>query len=202
MFDDLKFKFQEKWTDFIGNPFFENIRIKYESMPSREQRLIKAGSIALAIFLVLYIFYSMFSGLAQKEKSIDESIGIMQQLDELNDYVAANDSVLKNKKKMSTTKYVSLYDLIEKQEIAAKVKPESRVEIDEKPRKDVKGAKFVENEASAKYSKITIKQLKELLLGIETNEGSAKITAMKVTRRADDIRYLDVEFDVVSRTVK
>jgi hypothetical protein len=202
MFDDLKFKFQEKWTDFIGNPFFENIRLKYEAMPTREQRMIKVGSISLAVFLVLYIFYSMFAGLSVKEKSIDESISIMQQLDELNDYVAANDSVLKNKKKVATTKYVSLYDLVEKQEIAAKIKPESRVEIKEKPRKDVKGAKFTENEASAKYNKVTIKQLKELLLGIETNEGTAKISALKITRRTDDIRYLDVEFDVVSRTVK
>ena len=200
MFDDLKFKIQEKWTDFIGNPFFENIRIRYESLPAREQRLLKLSSVGLSVFLVLYLFYSMVSGILQKENYIKDTVVTMQKLDELNDYVASNDFILKNKKKTSTTKYVSLYDLIDQHEITAKIKPESRVEIKEQPRKDVKGAKFTENSATVKYTNITIKQLKDLLLGIETDESSAKIPSIKIKRKADDVRYLEVEFDVISRT--
>jgi len=200
MFDDLKFKIQEKWTDFIGNPFFENIRIRYESLPAREQRLLKLSSIGLSIFLVVYIFYSMLSGIILKENYIKETVVTMQTLDELNDYVSSNDFILKNKKKTAATKYVSLYDLIDQHEITAKIKPESRVEIKEQPRKDVKGAKFTENTATVKYTGITIKQLKDLLLGIETDESSAKIPSIKIKRKSDDIRYLDVEFDVISRT--
>ncbi|MEI6080470.1 MAG: hypothetical protein WCQ53_07540 [bacterium] len=202
MFDDIKYKIQEKWTAFIGNSFFENLRIKYESLPAREQRLIKVSSIGLAIFLILYMVYSMMMGISQKESKINEAVGMAQKLDELNDYVTANDVILKKKKKTAATKYVSLYDLVNGQEIAAKIMPESRVEIKEQPRKEVKGAKFLENTANVKYSKISIKQLKELLLGIETNESTAKIVSLKITRRTDDIRYIDAEFEVISRTAK
>ena len=200
MLDDLRFKIQEKWTDFIGNPFFESLRIRYESLPAREQRLLKLSSIGLSVFLVFYVFYSMIYGVIQKENSIKETVAVIQKLDELNDYVASNDFILKNKKKQSSGKYVSLYDLIDQHEITAKIKPESRLEIKEQPRKDVKGSKFIENVATVKYTNITLKQLKDLLLGIETDESSAKIPSLKITRRTDDIRYIDVEFDVLSRT--
>lgn len=202
MFDDLKFKIQEKWTDFIGNPFFESLRIRYESLPSREQRLLRVSTIGFLIFLFLYIFYSMLAGISQKENSIKESVVIMEKLDELNDYVASNDFILKKKKKNGISKYVSLYDLVDRQEVFAKIKPESRIDLKEQARKEVKGSKFTESMATVKYNKITIKQLKDLMLGIETDESSAKIPALKITRRVDDIRYIDAEFDIISRTAK
>ncbi|MEI6092997.1 MAG: hypothetical protein WCQ47_04855 [bacterium] len=202
MFDDLKFKIQERWTDFIGNPFFESLRIRYESLPSREQHLLKIATIGFIIFLILYMFYSVLYGISQKENTIKDSVVIMEKLDELNDYVASNDFILKKKRKGGISKYVSLYDLVDKQEIVAKIKPESRIDIKEQPRKEIKGAKFTESIATVKYSKITIKQLKDLMLGIETDESSAKIPTLKITRRIDDTRYLDAEFDIISRAAK
>jgi len=202
MFDDLKYKLQGYWNNFIGNPFFENIRIKYGSLPSREQRLIKYATIGLGVFIVFYILYSMSAGLSEKEKTIDESVVILQKLDELNNYITSNEYLIKKKKKASTSKYVSLVDLVEKQEIAAKIKIDSRVDLKELPRKEVKGAKYTENSAAVKYDKLTIKQIKALLLGIETGEASAKINALKITRRTDDIRYLNIEFEIISRIAK
>lgn len=202
MFDDLKYKIQEKWTDFMGNPLFESIRVKYESLPRREQRLVKVGSIIFVIFIILYVFYSISNSISEKQEKIEESTRIIQKLDELNDYIAANDTLIKARRRSTTAKYVSLFDLVEKQEIQAKIKPESRIELKEEPRKEVKGQKYTENLALVKYKKITIRQLKNLLVGIESNEVSAKIASLKITRNEDDKRYIDVEFEVVSRTDK
>jgi hypothetical protein len=202
MFDDLKYKIQEKWIDFIGNPFFEGIRAKYDSLPRREQRLVKVGSIFIVIFIVLYIFYSISESISEKQEKIEESTRIIQKLDELNDYIADNDTLIKARRRSATAKYVSLFDLVEKQEVQAQIKPESRVELKEEPRKEVKGQKYTENLASVKYKKITIRQVKNLLLGIESNEVSAKIASLKIKRNEDDKRYVDVEFEVLSRTDK
>jgi hypothetical protein len=202
MFEDLKYKIQEKWTDFIGNPFFESIRLKYEALPRREQRLIKASSIFFIVFIIFYGFYSVLDSISEKQEEIKESVLIIQKLDDLNNYISEHDSLIKSRRKNPTAKFVSLFDLVEKQELQAKIKPESRVELKEEPRKELKGQKYIENSALVKYKKVTIRELKNLLLGIESNEVSAKIDSLKIKRNPDDKRYVDAEFEVVSRVDK
>ncbi len=202
MFEDLKYKLQEKWIDFIGNPLFESIRMKYGALPNRERRLVKTGGILFVLFIVFYIFSSVFSSISEKQEEIKKSALVIQRLDELNNYISENDTLIKARRRSPTAKYVSLFDLIEKQEAQSKIKPETRVELKEEPRKEVKGQKYIENLALVKYKKITIRQLKNLLLGIESNEVSAKVDSLDIKRNPDDKRYIDVEFEVISRIDK
>jgi len=160
--------------------------------------------LAFALFIFLWILISFVSGISKKEQSIEEAIDAITKVEELNDFVSVNRIELqKRKSETSTSKYVSLVDLIDKQQVAALINPEALASpIKETPKKEIEKGKYVENSAVVKYSKITIRQLSKLLSGIEKNETFASISYLKIKRRTDDIRYIDVEFEVTARAPK
>ncbi len=203
MFDKIKYRFQEWWYNFTESVFLEKLRSRYDALSPRDKKLLKNGLIALAIFILLWIMMSMLSGISEKELKIEEARSTITELDILNDFVEANRLELqKRRSETSGSKYVSLTDLIEKQQVAALINPETRIDLKETPKKDVEKGKFVENIATVKYEKITIRQLVKLLSGIEKNEVFAVISSLKIKRRTDDIRYIDAEFEVLARTPK
>ncbi len=203
MFDKIKYRFQEWWYNVTESVFLEKIRSRYDALSPRDKKLLKNGLIALAIFILVWIMMSMLSGISEKELKIEEARSTITELDVLNDFVEANKLELqKRRSETSGSKYVSLTDLIEKQQVAALINPETRIDLKETPKKDVEKGKFVENIATVKYEKITIRQLVKLLSGIEKNEVFAVISSLKIKRRVDDIRYIDVEFEVLARTPK
>ncbi len=203
MFDNLKYKIQELWYNLKESPTVEKFRSRYDSLSERDKKLLSSGLKGLFVFILLWILFSFASGISQKERDIDEARRVMLKVDELNDFVSANRVELQKKKsETSGSKYVSLTDLIEKQQVASLINPEARTELKETPKKDVEKGKYVENTASVKYSKITIRQLVKLLSGIEKNEIFAVVSSLKIKRRTDDIRYIDVEFEVLARTPK
>jgi len=203
MFDKIKYRFQEWWYNFTESVFLEKLRSRYDALSPRDKKLLKNGLIALAVFILVWIMMSMLSGISEKELKIEEARSTITELDVLNDFVEANKLELqKRRSETSGSKYVSLTDLIEKQQVAALINPETRIDLKETPKKDVEKGKFVENIATVKYEKITIRQLVKLLSGIEKNEVFAVISSLKIKRRVDDIRYIDVEFEVLARTPK
>lgn len=203
MFDNLKYKLQEMWYNLRESPTVEKIRARYDSLSERDKKLLKNGLKGLVVFILIWVTFSFASGISQKERDIEEARRVILKVDALNDFVNANKAELQKKKsETSGSKYVSLTDLIEKQQAASLINPEARTELKETPKKDVDKGKFVENTALVKYSKITIRQLVKLLSGIEKNEVFAVISSLKVTRRTDDIRYIDAEFEVLARTPK
>ncbi len=203
MFDKIKYRFQEWWYNFTESVFLEKLRSRYDALSPRDKKLLKNGLVALAVFILVWIMMSMLSGISEKELKIEEARSTITELDVLNDFVEANKLELqKRRSETSGSKYVSLTDLIEKQQVAALINPETRIDLKETPKKDVEKGKFVENIATVKYEKITIRQLVKLLSGIEKNEVFAVISSLKIKRRVDDIRYIDVEFEVLARTPK
>jgi len=203
MFDKIKYRFQEWWYNFTESVFLEKLRSRYDALSPRDKKLLKNGLVALAVFILVWTMMSMLSGISEKELKIEEARSTITELDVLNDFVEANKLELqKRRSETSGSKYVSLTDLIEKQQVAALINPETRIDLKETPKKDVEKGKFVENIATVKYEKITIRQLVKLLSGIEKNEVFAVISSLKIKRRVDDIRYIDVEFEVLARTPK
>ncbi len=204
MFDKLKYRFQERWYNFMESSFLERFRSRYDVLSERDKNLLKKGLLAFAIFVFLWMMLSFVSGISKKEQSIEEAIDAITKVEELNDFVSVNKIELqKRKSETSTSKYVSLTDLIDKQQVAALINPEALVSpIKETPKKDVEKGKYVENSAVVKYKKITIRQLSKLLSGIEKNETFALVSYLKIKRTVDDIRYIDVEFEVIARTPK
>jgi hypothetical protein len=165
--------------------------------------MFKAGAIFLAVLLSFYIVSSFLTGVSKKQEDIEETITVLQKLDNLNDYMQANSMELQKKKTDTLgSKYVSLIDLIDRQQAAAFIKPEARADIKETAKKEVEGGKYYENSAEVKYDKISIRQLAKLLAGIEKNENFARIESLKITRRTDDIRYINAVFNVVARSPK
>ncbi|MEI7620839.1 MAG: hypothetical protein WCJ57_04720 [Candidatus Falkowbacteria bacterium] len=203
MFDNIKYKLQEIWFTFLNNPNVERVQAWYQTLSSRDRRMLKVGFAFLVSLLSLYVISSFLTGISTKQENIQEMITVTQKLDDLNDFMQANSMELQKKKTDTLdSKYVSLIDLVEKQQAAALIKPESRLDIKETPKKEVDKGKFYENSAEVKYEKISIRQLAKLLAGIEKNENFARIDFLKIARRTDDIRYIDVSFDVVARTPK
>ena len=203
MFDNIKYRFQELWFTFLNNPNIERLQAWYQTLPSRDRRMIKVGVAFVAVMISFYVVSSFLTGISTKQENIQEMITVTQKLDDLNDFMQANSMELQKKKTDTLdSKYVSLIDLVEKQQAAALIKPESRLDIKETPKKEVDKGKFYENSAEVKYEKISIRQLAKLLAGIEKNENFARIDFLKIARRTDDIRYIDVSFDVVARTPK
>jgi len=203
MFDSVKYRLQEMWFTFLNNPNVERVQAWYQTLPSRDRRMLKVGFAFLAGLLSVYVLSSFLTGISTKQENIGEMITVAQKLDDLNEFMQANVMELQKKKTDTLdSKYVSLIDLVEKQQAAAFIKPESRLDIKETPKKEVEKGKFYENSAEVKYEKISIRQLAKLLAGIEKNENFAKIDSLKITRRTDDVRYIDASFDVVARTPK
>ena len=203
MFDNIKYKIQELWFDFLNNPNVEKARAWYESLSSRDRTMLKVGVGFFALLLSLYVLSSFVTAISDKETNIDEMIQVTKKLDDLNDFMQVNSAELQKKKTETLVgKYVSLMDLVDQQQAAAFIKPESRTDIKETPKKEVEKGKYYESSAEVKYSKISIRQLTRLLSGIEKNENFARIDSLKITRRTDDIRYIDAVFEVVARSPK
>lgn len=203
MFENIKYKLQDLWFTFLNNPYVEKVQAWYQALPSRDRRMFKAAAVFFAVLLSLYIISSFLTGISKKQDNIEETITVLQKLDDLNDYMQANSLELQKKKTDTLgSKYVSLIDLIDKQQASAFIKPEARMDIKESAKKEVEGGKYYENSAEVKYDKISIRQLAKLLAGIEKNENFARIESLKITRRTDDIRYINVVFNVVARSPK
>lgn len=203
MFENIKYRLQELWFTFLNNPNVEKVQTWYQTLPSRDRRMLKVGLVFLATVISLYVISSFLTGISTKQENIVEMITVTQKLDDLNEFMQANSMELQKKKTDTLdSKYVSLIDLVEKQQAAALIKPESRLDIKETPKKEIDKGKAYENSAEVKYEKISIRQLAKLLAGIEKNENFAKIDSLHITRRTDDIRYIDASFDVVARTPK
>ncbi|MFH1223100.1 MAG: hypothetical protein V1647_02000 [Pseudomonadota bacterium] len=203
-FEDIKYQFQEKWQNFLENPVFDRMKSWYEALPKREQRLLRMVLIGVIVLVFINIVYSFTTGISDKENDIDDSIAIARKLDDLNEFMVTNDAELQKKKiELSGGKYISLIDLLDKQQTAAFIKSDSRVgEVKESLKKEVEGGKYYESVADVKYSKITIRQLTKLLFGIEKSESMVKIASIKINRRTDDVRYIDAEFQIVARSPK
>lgn len=203
MFENIKYRLQDLWFSFLNNPYVEKVQAWYQTMPSRDRRMFKAGVVFFAVLLSFYIVSSFVTDISKKQENIEETITVLQKLDNLNDYMQANALELQKKKTDTLgSKYVSLIDLIDKQQAAVFIKPEARTDIKETAKKEVEGGKFYENSAEVKYDKISIRQLTKLLAGIEKNENFARIESLKITRRTDDIRYINASFNVVARSPK
>jgi hypothetical protein len=203
MFENIKYRLQEMWFTFLNNPNVEKLHAWYQVLPSRDKRMLKMGVLFFCALLSFYVLSSFMSSISQKQENIEEMITIIRKLDDLNDFMQVNAPELQKKKTDTVeSKYVSLMDLVDKQQAAALIKPESRTDIKESSKKEVAGGKYYENNAEVKYSKISIRQLAKLLNGIEKNESFARIDSLKITRRTDDIRYIDVIFEVVARSPK
>ena len=203
MFESIRYRLQELWFTFLNNPNVERVQAWYQTLPSRDRRMLKVGFAFLAGLLSLYVISSFLTGISTKQQNIEEMITVAQKIDDLNEIMQANSMELQKKKTDTLdSKYVSLIDLVEKQQAAALIKPEARLDIKETPKKEVDGGKSYENSAEVKYEKISIRQLAKLLSGIEKNENFAKIDSLRIVRRADDIRYIDASFAVVARTPK
>lgn len=203
-FEDIKYQFQEKWISFMENPFFERIKSWYDALPKKEQKLVKVVIVSVVVIILFNVLYALMARISDREDQIDDTISVIKKIDELNEFMIANEAELQKKKSDTLeNKYVSLTDLIDKQQALAFIKPDTRVgDIKESLKKEVEGGKFFESTADVKYNKITIRQLTKLLAGIEKNENMAKIFSLKITRRADDIRYIDAEFQIVARIPK
>ena len=203
MFENIKYRLQELWFTFLNNPNVEKVQAWYQTLPSRDRRMFKVGIAFLAGLLSLYIISSFLTGISTKQQNIEEMITVTQKLDDLNEFMQANSMELQKKRTDTLdSKYVSLIDLIDKQQAAVFIKPESRLDIKETAKKEIDNGKSYENSAEVKYEKISIRQLAKLLAGIEKNENFAKVDSLKITRRTDDIRYIDASFAVVARTPK
>jgi len=203
MFDNIKYRLQELWLDILNNPNVEKARAWYESLPTRDRRMFKAGLVFFAALLSVYVLSSFLTAISDKETNIDEMIKVTKKLEEINDFIQVNAAELQKKKTETLIgKYVSLIDLVDQQQAAAFITPESRTDIKETSKKEVEKGKYYESSAEVKYNKISIRQLTKLLVGIEKNENFARIDSLKITRRADDIRYIDAVFSVVARSPK
>ncbi len=203
MFESIKYRLQDLWFVFLNNPYVEKVQAWYQTMPSRDRRMLKAGIIFFAVLISFYIINSFLSGISKKQENVEATITVLQKLDDLNDYMQANAMELQKKRTETLgSKYVSLIDLIDKQQAAALIDPETRVDIKETAKKEVEGGKYYENSSEVKYEKISIRQLTKLLAGIEKNENFARIESLKITRRTDDIRYINAMFNVVARSPK
>jgi hypothetical protein len=200
MFDVIKDKISDLVITISDNPFVEKIRSTYYGLPEREQLIVKVIGVVVGILIFFNIVYSVMSGISEREDRIGKMTEIVMQLDKLNDMVSQNQSELMKLKKLSKSSMnVSLFEIIEKQQNAANIK--AQPDINETPKKEVEG-KFFESNASVKYERITIRQLTNLLYGIEQNGIATKITFLKVKTRFDDNRYIDVEFNVTARVPK
>ena len=115
MFDSIKYRLQDLWFTFLNNPYVEKAQAWYQTLPSRDRRMFKAGAIFLAVLLSFYIVSSFLTGVSKKQEDIEETITVLQKLDNLNDYMQANSMELQKKKTDTLgSKYVSLIDLIDR----------------------------------------------------------------------------------------
>jgi hypothetical protein len=199
MFDSIKEKLKGVWYLILESPLAELISSKYSELSEREKKILIFGSVFLGLFLVFYVLQGVYIDIDDKKNNLKDLKVISQDLDEL-----AYISKLNNRGKRGegfSSKFVSLVDLIEKQSSSALVKIESKESIKETPRVETKDRKFYESRATAKYNMVTIRQLKRLLMGIELND-FCSVTSLKIKRNTKDTRYIDVEFEVTSRTPK
>ena len=203
MFNGIKDKLSEYLGDIKENPFVENVFSYYEALSEKDQFIVKIIGSSIVVIIFFNIFFSVFSSLSNKESELNQLTLINANVDQLNSFVKLNKQKFNKIRSESMSKrFVSLLDIVEKQQIMASIKPDSRIDLKENPRKIINDGKQYENTADVKYNKITIRQLVKLLYGIEKSGLSIKIRSLKIKRRYEDIRYLDAEFAVIARTPK
>lgn len=196
-------KIKEILASIKENPFYENILAYYESLSERDKSIAKIVSASILLIVIFNILFSVLNNLNNKETELTKLTTINQNVDKLNNLIKLNKQKFNKEKSDSMGKrFISLLDVVEKQQILASIKPESRLDLKENPRREVDDGKQYENTADVKYNKITIRQLVKLLSGIEKSGLSVKIDSIKIVRKYDDIRYLDVDFSVLARTPK
>lgn len=196
-------KINEIFSSIKENPIYENLLAYYESLSDRDKSIVKIVSASIILIIILNILFSVLSNLNTKEAELTKLTTINQNVDKLNNIIKLNKQKFNKEKSDSMNKrFISLLDVVEKQQILASIKPESRIDLKENPRREVDDGKQYENTADVKYNKITIRQLVKLLSGIEKSGISVKIDSLKIVRKYDDIRYLDVDFSVLARTPK
>lgn len=203
MFNAIKDKLLEYWTEIKENQFVENILAYYEALSEKDKTIVKVISSLVVAIIFFNILFSVFSSLSSKETELKQLTLINENVDKLNNFIKLNKQKFnKIRNDSMSKKFISLLDVVEKQQIMASIKPDSRIDLKENPRREVNDGKQYENTADVKYNKISIRQLVKLLYGIEKSGMSIKISSLKILRRYEDIRYLDAEFSVTARTPK
>lgn len=203
MFNAISDKIKEIFASIKENPFYENVLAYYEALSERDKIIAKIVSASVLFIIIINVLFSVLSNLSIKENELTKLTMINQNVDKLNNLIKLNKQKFNKEKSDSLSKrFISLLDVVEKQQVISSIKPDSRIDLKENPRREVDDGKQYENTADVKYSKITIRQLVKLLSGIEKSGISVKVNSLKIIRKYDDIRYLDVDFSVTARTPK
>jgi len=69
MFDNIKYKVQELWFTLLNNPNVERITAWYQTLPSRDRRMLKLGVIFLTGLLSLYVISSSLTSISTKQEN-------------------------------------------------------------------------------------------------------------------------------------
>jgi len=203
MFSKIKEKILDIFTLIKENPIVDNIYSYYEALAEKEKSIVKIILIIIVFLFSFNILFSVYSSVNNKETELKKLTLINDNLNSLNRLIRLNRQKFnQSRRDAASRRVVSLLDIIDRQQIMSNIKPESRIDLKETPRREVNQGKYYENTAEVKYHKITIRQLVRLLNGIEQSGANVKISSIKIKRRYDDIRYLDADFIVQARTVK
>jgi hypothetical protein len=203
MLSTIKEKFLDLLSLIKENPLVDNVYSYYESLAERDKSIVKIVLIVVVFFVSFNVLFNIYSGLSNKEQELRQLTQINENLNNLNTLIRLNrQKYNQTRRDAASRRVVSLLDIIDRQQITANIKPESRIDLKETPRREVDQGRYYENTAEVKYQKITIRQLVRLLNGIEQSGASIKVSSIRIKRRYDDIRYLDSDFIVQARTVK
>jgi len=203
MFSSIKEKIFDLISLIKENPFVDNIYSYYEALAEKEKNIVKIIIFIITFLISFNILFSVYKSVNNKENELKNLTQINENLNNLNTLIRLNRQKFnQTRRDAASRRVVSLLDIIDRQQIMSNIKPESRIDLKETPRREVNQGKYFENTAEVKYHKVTIRQLVRLLNGIEQSGASIKISSIKIKRRYDDIRYLDADFTVQARSLK
>lgn len=194
--DNLKSQLGQTWSRIEDSSFYNQMKDRFENLTPTNQKLTLMGAGALLALLVISIPYSYYSTSAEyvttyeeKRSLIRELLKVTRESSEVPDLPPAPSADI-------------LRSSIENHLRAANLLPEQMKGIDmiaAETNLIPKG--LLESGLKVSLAKLNLRQIIDIGYSIQSVSPSAKVSSMNITANAEDPKYFDVDFKLVTLAV-
>lgn len=194
--DSLKSQLGQTWSRIEDSSFYNQMKDRFENLPPAQQKLTLMGAGALFALFLISVPYSYYSTSAEYVSTYEEKRGLIRELlkvtresSEVPDLPSAPSSEM-------------LRSSIENQLRMANLLPEQMKGIDMVTAETSLIPKgLLEAGLKVSLAKLNLRQIIDIGYNIQSISPSVKMSSMDVTANAEDSKYFDVDFKLVTLSV-
>lgn len=194
--DSLKSQLGQTWSRIEDSSFYNQMKDRFENLPPAQQKLTLMGAGALFALFLISVPYSYYSTSAEYVSTYEEKRGLIRELlkvtresSEVPDLPSAPSSEM-------------LQSSIENQLRMANLLPEQMKGIDVVTAETSLIPKgLLEAGLKVSLAKLNLRQIIDIGYNIQSISPSVKMSSMDVTANAEDSKYFDVDFKLVTLSV-